>query len=153
MAAYVLVGTLGALALVPCCVRRVASSRMVLTAPWRRAGNRASMGARCGRYIDSIEEAAQSLRAGGLVAFPTETVYGLGAHAFDADAVARIFTVKGRPRSDPLIVHVPSAAAAEELVRLDAEGLSVMRELIASFWPGPLTLVAPACPELPSAIT
>ena len=106
-----------------------------------------------GRFIDSIDEAAAALRSGGLVAFPTETVYGLGAHAFDADAVARIFTVKGRPRSDPLIVHVPTPVAAEALVTLDAKGLALMRRLMASFWPGPLTLVAPACPALPPAVT
>lgn len=112
----------------------------------QRAGGR-------GQYIDSVDVAAAALRDGELVAFPTETVYGLGAHAFDADAVARIFEVKGRPRTDPLIVHVPTAEAAEALVRLDAEALALMRRLAARFWPGPLTLVAPACADLPSAVT
>ena len=154
MAAIAVIGTIGALALVPCCMLRRSTPSRLMTAPWRRShGAVLSAPGGGGRYIDSVQEAAQALRKGGLVAFPTETVYGLGAHAFDANAVARIFTVKGRPRSDPLIVHVPTAAAAEELVRLDADGLAVMRELIAAFWPGPLTLVAPACPELPSAVT
>ncbi|EOD34681.1 hypothetical protein EMIHUDRAFT_425634 [Emiliania huxleyi CCMP1516] len=108
---------------------------------------------RPGRLIDSLDEAASALRSGRLVAFPTETVYGLGADAFNEASVASIFTVKGRPRSDPLIVHVASAGAAEALVRLGPGGLELMRRLTASFWPGPLTLVAPAVPELPSAVT
>ena len=108
---------------------------------------------RLGRYIDSIDEAAAALRAGTLVAFPTETVYGLGAHAFDAAAIANVFAFKGRPASDPLIVHVPTAAAAEKLIELDPAGLALMRQLMADFWPGPLTLVAPACAALPPAVT
>ena len=107
----------------------------------------------CGRFLDSIDLAAAALGEGRLVAFPTETVYGLGAHAFDAAAVARIFAVKGRPKSDPLIVHVPSAAVAEPLVMLDDAGRELMHQLMADFWPGPLTLVAPACPTLPPIVT
>ena len=140
---------LSALLLVPC---RRSAVPMVARAATAAFSASAADGRR-GRYVDSIDEAAASLRAGGLVAFPTETVYGLGAHAMDADAVARIFTVKGRPRSDPLIVHVSTPEAAEELVRLDPAGLALMRRLMVAFSPGPLTIVAPACPELPSIIT
>lgn len=154
MMAVMGIGTIGALMLVPCCLRRgagiPAAARLSIT---RAATRHMTEGGHAGQYIDSIDVAASALRAGKLCAFPTETVYGLGAHAFDGDAVASIFTVKGRPRSDPLIVHVASADAAEELVRLDADGLSLMRQLMASFWPGPLTLVAPAVPELPPAVT
>ena len=83
--------------------------------------------------------AAEIWRAGGLVAFPTETVYGLGADARDDLAVARIFEAKGRPRFNPLIVHVDSAARARDYVEW-----SDMAEIVASaFWPGPLTLVLP----------
>lgn len=88
---------------------------------------------------DGLAAAADALRGGGLVAFPTETVYGLGARADDGAAVARIFEAKGRPSFNPLIVHVPDIAAAIELAELDAEA----RALAGRFWPGPLTLVAP----------
>jgi L-threonylcarbamoyladenylate synthase len=86
-----------------------------------------------------IIRAADILRAGGLVAFPTETVYGLGGDARDDRAVARIFQAKGRPRFNPLIVHVPDLATARRYAIFDAraEGLA------AQFWPGPLTLVLP----------
>ena len=86
-----------------------------------------------------IARAAGLLRAGRLVAFPTETVYGLGADARQGRAVAEIFAAKGRPRFNPLIVHVTDLAAAERLVELPAPA----RRLAAEFWPGPLTLVAP----------
>jgi L-threonylcarbamoyladenylate synthase len=87
---------------------------------------------------DVIVRAAAVLRAGGLVAFPTETVYGLGANALDPAAVARIFTAKGRPANNPLIVHVAAPAAARQLV---AEWPEVADRLVSRFWPGPLTLV------------
>ena len=85
----------------------------------------------------AVADAARILRAGGLVAFPTETVYGLGADATDDDAVARIFTAKNRPRTNPLIVHCLTLeeVAAQVVVTRDAEALA------ARFWPGPLTLV------------
>jgi len=86
-----------------------------------------------------IARAAGLLRQGRLVAFPTETVYGLGADARQGRAVAGIFAAKGRPRFNPLIVHVSGLAAAERLVDLPAAA----RVLAAEFWPGPLTLVAP----------
>jgi L-threonylcarbamoyladenylate synthase len=89
-----------------------------------------------------LAEAAALLRAGGLVAFPTETVYGLGADATEAAAVARIFAAKERPRFNPLIAHLPDAGAALAEGTFDAQA----RRLAEAFWPGPLTLVVPACP-------
>jgi len=86
-----------------------------------------------------IARAAALLRQGRLVAFPTETVYGLGADARDGRAVAAIFAAKERPRFNPLIVHVPDVVAARALAHFDA----VARRLAAAFWPGPLTLVLP----------
>ena len=85
-----------------------------------------------------IEHAARLLRAGRLVAFPTETVYGLGANALDGDAVARIFAVKGRPSTSPLIVHVGSIEMAKSLA---ADWPESAERLVRRFWPGPLTLV------------
>ena len=87
-----------------------------------------------------IELAARLLREGRLVAFPTETVYGLGANAFDAEAVARIYTVKGRPHTSPIIVHVDSIEKAKSLVAAWPEAAE---RLARKFWPGPLTLVLP----------
>lgn len=85
-----------------------------------------------------LARAADILRQGGVVAFPTETVYGLGASAFDVEALARVFEVKGRPLFDPLIVHVPGIDHARPLVRQFPEPA---QKLAARFWPGPLTLV------------
>lgn len=90
----------------------------------------------------AIRDAAAMLRFGHLVAFPTETVYGLGADATNGEAVARIFEAKGRPRFNPLIVHVLRLDRAEKLVRFDALAL----KLAKAFWPGPLTLVLPKAP-------
>jgi L-threonylcarbamoyladenylate synthase len=87
----------------------------------------------------AIARAAELLRAGRLVAFPTETVYGLGAGARSERAVARIFAAKGRPRFNPLIVHVPELAEAEVIAVFDDRA----RQAAARFWPGPLTLVLP----------
>lgn len=86
-----------------------------------------------------IDRAAALLREGALVAFPTETVYGLGADARDDRAVARIFEAKGRPRFNPLIVHVADVAAARRIAAFGSEA----ERLAAAFWPGPLTLVLP----------
>jgi L-threonylcarbamoyladenylate synthase len=94
----------------------------------------------------AIEAAARCLAAGGLVAFPTETVYGLGADATDGGAVARLYAAKGRPSFNPLIAHVADAAAARALARFDAAA-----ERLAAFWPGPLTLVLPKSPTCPVA--
>jgi L-threonylcarbamoyladenylate synthase len=98
----------------------------------------------------AIAEAARVLADGGLVAFPTETVYGLGAHALDTEAVERIFRVKGRPATDPLIVHVGSLDAVARVAR---EMPPIARDLAARFWPGPLTLVLPKRSEVPAAVT
>jgi L-threonylcarbamoyladenylate synthase len=87
----------------------------------------------------AISHAVAVLMAGGIVAVPTETVYGLAARAEDAAAVARIYAAKGRPSFNPLIVHVSGMAQAAELVEIDA----VARAVMAAFWPGPLTLVLP----------
>jgi L-threonylcarbamoyladenylate synthase len=95
----------------------------------------------------AIAEAARIVRAGGLVAFPTETVYGLGADATFERAVARVFEAKGRPRFNPLIVHVTGADEARRLVRFDARA----ETLAAAFWPGPLTLVLPRSENCPIA--
>jgi L-threonylcarbamoyladenylate synthase len=97
-----------------------------------------------------LEAAAALLRAGRLVAFPTETVYGLGAHARDAAAVERIFAAKGRPSFDPLIVHVADAEAARALVTHWPEAAD---RLAAAFWPGPLTLVLPKRADIPDVVT
>ncbi len=98
----------------------------------------------------AIEHAAEALRAGRLVAFPTETVYGLGANALDSAAVARIFAAKGRPANNPLIVHVNSTAAARELT---AEWPATAELLAARFWPGPLTLVLRKHSSVPDITT
>lgn len=97
-----------------------------------------------------ISEAIEVLRAGGLVAFPTETVYGLGAHALDAAAVARIFVAKGRPDTDPVIVHVSDLDGVSRVAR---EVPEVARSLAARFWPGPLTMILPKRAEVPSLVT
>jgi L-threonylcarbamoyladenylate synthase len=99
---------------------------------------------------DAVARAAAVLRRGGLVAFPTETVYGLGASALDAAAVARVFAAKGRPSNNPLIVHLAGAADA---VRVCAAWPAAAARLAERFWPGPLTLVLPRRPELPDAVT
>lgn len=97
-----------------------------------------------------VAEAADVLRAGGLVAFATETVYGLGADATDPSAVARIFAAKGRPSINPLIVHVDSVAMARQYVRDWPEAAARLAE---RFWPGPLTLVLPRSPAIPDVVT
>ena len=88
----------------------------------------------------AIAKAAARLRAGELVAFPTETVYGLGANAFDAEAVEKIFTAKQRPHWDPVIVHVADVAAARGLTLAWPDAAE---RLAAAFWPGPLTMLLP----------
>jgi L-threonylcarbamoyladenylate synthase len=97
-----------------------------------------------------IERAAAILKRGGLVAFPTETVYGLGANALDETAVRGIFTAKRRALDDPLIVHL---ASADDLPTIVTEVPPIARALAARFWPGPLTLVLPKRPIVPDAAT
>jgi L-threonylcarbamoyladenylate synthase len=97
-----------------------------------------------------IARAADILRAGGLVAFPTETVYGLGAHALDAAAVTRVFAAKGRPAEDPLIVHVHHIDA---LAALTAAVPDTATALASRFWPGPLTMVLQRSDVVPREVT
>jgi L-threonylcarbamoyladenylate synthase len=97
-----------------------------------------------------IRRAAECILRGGLVAFPTETVYGLGGNAFDPAALRRIFQAKGRPFHDPLIVHVSSAEAAAEVA---ADIPPVVGRLGQRFWPGPLTLILPRRAVLPAEVT
>jgi L-threonylcarbamoyladenylate synthase len=99
-----------------------------------------------------MPRAASIIRAGGLVAFPTETVYGLGANAFDAPAVARIFEAKGRPTFDPLIVHIAERADLSRLFTDDALVDPRITILADAFWPGALTIVAAARPEVPGLV-
>lgn len=99
--------------------------------------------------VERIEHAATLLRAGRLVAFPTETVYGLGADATNSDAVAAIFAAKERPYSDPLIVHI---ADLSELPRVAREIPPVVWTLAERFWPGPLTLVLPRAETIPPIV-
>lgn len=99
--------------------------------------------------LEAIASAAETLRRGGLVAFPTETVYGLGADAKNPDAVARVFALKGRPANNPLIVHVTGPDMAQPLTHWSARA----SRLAAAFWPGPLTLVLPGRGALPESVT
>ncbi len=99
---------------------------------------------------ENIKRAAEVVRSGGVVAFPTETVYGLGADALNPKAVARIFEIKGRPRFDPLIVHV---ADLEDVERLAKDVPEEARTLMERFWPGPLTLVLPKREIVPPITT
>ncbi|WP_028459909.1 L-threonylcarbamoyladenylate synthase [Chloroflexus sp. Y-396-1] len=98
----------------------------------------------------AIELAAALIRRGELVAFPTETVYGLGGHALDEQAVQAIFIAKGRPASDPLIVHL---ADRRDLPHVAASVPPLAAQLAATFWPGPLTLIVPRHPQVPLAVT
>jgi L-threonylcarbamoyladenylate synthase len=102
------------------------------------------------RDRSAVTRAGAVLRTGGLVALPTETVYGLGANAHDPTAVQRIFTAKGRPADNPLIVHL---AEASQLDTVAATVTPLARSLASRFWPGPLTIVVDAAPGLPSVTT
>lgn len=101
-------------------------------------------------FSDEIQRAAQLLRDGRLVAFPTETVYGLGANALDREAVRRIYEAKGRPASSPLIVHVPDVAMARTLA---SEWPAAAEQLAQAFWPGPLTIVVAKIAAIPDEVT
>jgi hypothetical protein len=101
-----------------------------------------------------IQTAAHILQQGGLVAFPTETVYGLGANALNSASVLSIFTAKGRPLTDPLIVHVPTMDKALELLELHAEEEKRVVGLLGErFWPGPLTIITKAAACIPMTVT
>jgi L-threonylcarbamoyladenylate synthase len=101
-------------------------------------------------FESAVRQAADLLRAGEVVALPTETVYGLAANAFDAKAVERIFQIKGRPTHNPIIVHVADVAMARQCV---TEWPPVCDRLATSFWPGPLTLVLPRSTAIPDVVT
>jgi L-threonylcarbamoyladenylate synthase len=102
------------------------------------------------RAVQALERAAGILRAGGLVALPTETVYGLGANALDAAAVERIFAAKQRPAWDPVIVHIGAPSMLEGLVTGVSDAAAL---LMKAFWPGPLTLLLPRSEAVPLAVT
>ena len=97
-----------------------------------------------------VVRAAELLRAGELVAFPTETVYGLGADALNPSAVSKIFAAKGRPADHPLIVHLPPSARLDDWAREVPFGA---RRLAEAFWPGPLTLILQRQPQVPDQVT
>ena len=98
---------------------------------------------------EGIALGAKLIKEGELVAFPTETVYGLGANAYDAQAVKRVFEVKGRPGDNPVIVHVSEMSQVDEF----AEVNDIAKKLMKAYWPGPLTLVLPKKPVIPDAVT
>jgi L-threonylcarbamoyladenylate synthase len=99
---------------------------------------------------EAIEQAAAEILGGRLVAFPTETVYGLGANSLDSQAVARIFIAKGRPATDPLIVHL---ASADDLPGVAHSIPPIVQTLSRTFWPGPLTLILPKRPAVPKNVS
>lgn len=102
----------------------------------------------------ALDRAAELIRAGRLVAFPTETVYGLGANALDAAAVARVFEAKQRPSWDPVIVHVSGPVAENPMIeQLVTQLPEAARRLMGAFWPGPLTLLLPRSPAVPDYVT
>lgn len=100
--------------------------------------------------MKDLHEAAKLIKAGELVAFPTETVYGLGANALDGQAVAKIFTAKGRPQDNPLIVHVANVEQLKDLVK---DVPDYVYKLIAEFSPGPVTYILPAAEQIPQEVT
>jgi L-threonylcarbamoyladenylate synthase len=104
---------------------------------------------------DVIRQAAEVIRRGGLVAFPTETVYGLGADALNPEAVAGIFAAKERPPYDPIIVHIapPFILPSGGLYRVARDLPPQAHALIQTFWPGPLTLILPRAEALPAGVT
>jgi len=103
------------------------------------------------RYeLNELAQAADAIRAGAIIAFPTETVYGLGANAFDSEAIAGIFKAKGRPQDNPLIVHVSNATMLHQVA---SHVPDVAQSLIDRFWPGPLTLLLPKSERIPSSVT
>jgi L-threonylcarbamoyladenylate synthase len=104
------------------------------------------------KIVTDIEACGERLRQGKLVAFPTETVYGLGCHALNETAIHSVFHAKERPLTDPLIVHVENAAAAFDLWQVSPQEEKVISTLCQTFWPGPLTLVAKARSNVPDCL-
>jgi len=102
---------------------------------------------------EAVAGATALLRRGDAVALPTETVYGLAADALNAEAVARIFEAKERPRFDPLIVHLPDHSWLERVARIENDSSALIERLIAQFWPGPLTIVLPRREIVPDIVT
>lgn len=103
-----------------------------------------------GTTEEDIQQAAEIIKEGGLVAFPTETVYGLGADALNPEAVGKVYAAKGRPSDNPMIVHISSK---NDLSYLTFEITDDIRKLMDAFWPGPLTMVVPAAPVVPRVTT
>jgi len=106
-----------------------------------------------GERAKAVAGAIALLRRGNPVALPTETVYGLAADALKAEAVARIFEAKERPRFDPLIVHLPDRAWLERVARIENDSSALVERLIAQFWPGPFTIVLPRREIVPDIVT
>ncbi|MCB0814265.1 MAG: L-threonylcarbamoyladenylate synthase, partial [Flavobacteriales bacterium] len=104
----------------------------------------------CARVGTDLAAAAGLLREGGVVAVPTETVYGLAANAFDPAAVLQVFAIKERPSFDPLIVHIGERREVDRVVRELPPGAQALMD---AFWPGPLTLVLPRDPQVPDVVT
>ena len=104
-------------------------------------------------YKEAVKAASELLAAGEVVALPTETVYGLAANAFDAAAVAKVFSVKERPTFDPLIVHVSTRAELSRVAIVPDDIKHTVEKLLNAFWPGPLTLILPKHPDIPDLVT
>eukprot|EP01035_Chromulina_nebulosa_P034519 gene34519-46324_t len=102
---------------------------------------------------EGVDQASKLLNSGGVVAFPTETVYGLGANALNSEAVKSVFVVKGRPLTDPLIVHVLDYSSTLSLISLTEEEGDIFKSLTSAFWPGPLTLIVRASALIPPTVT
>jgi L-threonylcarbamoyladenylate synthase len=102
---------------------------------------------------EAVREAVAMLRAGEIVALPTETVYGLAADALNPEAVAKVFSAKERPAFDPLIVHIASRGDLKNVAMVPAEIEATVNQLISEFWPGPLTLILPRHPDVPDLVT
>lgn len=101
----------------------------------------------------TLSDAAQLIRDGEVVAFPTETVYGLGANALNEEAVKKIFLAKGRPTDNPLIIHIGKKKDIYKWCNVPETLKGTVRKLIQIFWPGPLTLILPKADEIPLAVT
>jgi L-threonylcarbamoyladenylate synthase len=104
-------------------------------------------------WREAVAEAVALLENGGLVALPTETVYGLAADAFDAEAIAKVFEVKERPSFDPLIVHIGHKRDLDIVANIPEELDEIVDELVSTYWPGPLTLVLPKKEDVPELVT